>query len=169
MTHRLLLQAQLNESISKATANATDQVGQSGALNSVLWLLILVLAAITVFMYMEARKATNEKQAAVQKAVQAAQVEWAKQQAVDNGHYESLLKDSRERERDLQNRHDAITRELRQQESKTVEVLSAVRGVLSQLNGGVMTVQHQLQSIESLITGRPATIRPPILPNDTPL
>lgn len=135
-----------------ATTAATAQVGQQGPLFAVLWALVLLLGLVSVYLYLKAEQAGASSQRASAEAVQAARVEWARQQAIDNGHAADMLKQSREQEREALDRLDLINRELRQQEVKSVEVIGGVRTALSQLSTIMHGVQAQLQVIESLLT-----------------
>ncbi len=154
-----ILPLQLSEAThatAAATAAATTQVSQQGPLFAMLWALVLLLGLVSVSLYLKAEQAGARSQRACAEAVQAARVEWARQQAIDNGHAADMLKQSREQEREALDRLDLINRELRQQEVKSVEVIGGVRTALSQLSTIMHGVQAQLQVIESLlITTRP--------------
>ena len=135
-----------------ATTAATSQVGQQGPLFAVLWALVLLLGLVSVYLYLKAEQAGASCQRASAEAVAAARVEWARQQALDNGHAADMLRQSREQEREALDRLDLINRELRQQEVKSVEVIGGVRNALSQLSTIMHGVQAQLQVIESLLS-----------------
>ncbi|MDB5269711.1 MAG: hypothetical protein JWP58_2751 [Hymenobacter sp.] len=161
----LLQVTELTQATQAAAAAATAQVSQQGPLFAVLWALVLLLVAVCLGFYLKAEKAVREHQEACTAAVAAARVEWAKQQALDNGHAADMLRQSREQEREALDRLDLINRELRQQEVKSVEVIGGVRTALSQLSTIMHTVQTQLQVIEALLTGRRS--QPPAPPSPT--
>jgi hypothetical protein len=158
----LLLQLpELTQATHNAATTATTQISQQGPLFAVLWALVLLLVAVCLSLYLKAEKALRERQEACTAAVAAARHEWARQQAIDNGHAADMLRQSREQEREALDRLDLINRELRQQEVKSVEVIGGVRTALSQLSVIMHTVQTQLQVIEALLTGQHARPRPP--------
>lgn len=157
----LLQLPELTQATHAAATAATTQVSQQGPLFAVLWALVLLLVAVCLGFYLKAEKAVRERQEACTAAVAAARVEWAKQQAIDNGHAADMLRQSREQEREALDRLDLINRELRQQEVKSVEVIGGVRTALSQLSTIMHTVQTQLQVIEALLTGRRSLPAPP--------
>lgn len=162
----LLQLPELSQATQAAAHTATTQVSQQGPLFAVLWVLVLALATVCLGFYLKAEKALRERQEACTAAVAAARVEWARQQALDNGHAADMLRQSREQERDALDRLDLINRELRQQEVKSVEVIGGVRTALSQLSAIMHGVQTQLHVIESLLTGRRSL--PGQLPAPTP-
>jgi hypothetical protein len=164
----LLQLPELGQATQAAAHTATAQVSQQGPLFAVLWVLVLALAMVCLSFYLKAEKALRERQDACTAAVAAARVEWAKQQALDNGHAAEMLRQSREQERDALDRLDLINRELRQQEVKSVEVIGGVRTALSQLSAIMHGVQMQLHVIESLLSGRRALPGPPAAPSSLP-
>lgn len=141
--------------VTEAAGAATTQVGQQGPLFAVLWSLVLLLVLISCSLYLKAEKVNASSQRACTEAVQNARTEWARQQAIDNGHAAEMLRQSREQEREALDRLDLINRELRQQEVKSVEVIGGVRTALTQLSTIMHGVQSQLQIIESLLSARP--------------
>lgn len=158
-----MLLLQLPE-LTQATQAATTQVDQQGPLFAVLWALIVLLVAVCLGFYRKAEQALRERHDACAAAVAAARTEWARQQAIDNGHAAEMLRQSREQEREALDRLDHINRELRQQEVKSVEVIGGVRTALSQLSAIMHGVQTQLQVIEALLTGRRLPAPPPPRP-----
>ncbi len=157
----LLQAAEITKTATEAAGTVTRHAAESGPAYALLWLLVVVLAGISLAFYLKAEKAQQGQQEAINKAVSAAREEWARQQAFDNGHAADLLRQSREQEREALDRLEVINRELRQQEVKSVEVIGGVRQALGQLSAIMHGVQTQLQSIESLLTGR---TRPPFPP-----
>jgi|GEM_PF-2023223 len=150
----------------EAAAAATTHMSQQGPLFAVLWALVLLLVLVCFAFYLKAEKALRERHEASTQAVAAARVEWARQQALDNGHAADMLRQSREQEREALDRLDLINRELRQQEVKSVEVIGGVRTALSQLSAIMHGVQVQLQGIEAGVAaagrgGRAGTAKPP--------
>lgn len=133
----------------EAASVATTHMGQQGPLFAVLWALVLLLVLVCFAFYLKAEKALRERHEASTQAVAAARVEWARQQALDNGHAADMLRQSREQEREALDRLDLINRELRQQEVKSVEVIGGVRTALTQLSAIMHGVQLQLQGIEA--------------------
>lgn len=165
----LLQLPELTQATQAATQAATAQVSQQGPLFAVLWVLVLALATVCLGFYLKAEKALRERQEACTAAVATARVEWAKQQALDNGHAAEMLRQSREQEREALDRLDLINRELRQQEVKSVEVIGGVRTALSQLSAIMHGVQTQLHVIEAQLTGRRSLPGPPPTPDLDPL
>jgi hypothetical protein len=160
----LLQLPELAQATQAAATAATGQVSQQGPLFAVLWALVLLLVSVCLGFYLKAEKALRDRQEACTAAVATARVEWARQQAIDNGHAADMLRQSREQEREALDRLDLINRELRQQEVKSVEVIGGVRTALSQLSTIMHGVQTQLQVIEMLLTGRRPLPPPPPSP-----
>lgn len=152
----------------EAAASATAHMSQQGPLFAVLWALVLVLVLVCFVFYLKAEKALRERHEASTQAVSAARVEWARQQALDNGHAADMLRQSREQEREALDRLDLINRELRQQEVKSVEVIGGVRTALTQLSSIMHGVQLQLQGIEAALASRPTRAQPGSKPVPVP-
>jgi len=150
----------------EAASAATTHMSQQGPLFAVLWALVLLLVLVCFGFYLKAEKALRERHEASTQAVAAARVEWARQQALDNGHAADMLRQSREQEREALDRLDLINRELRQQEVKSVEVIGGVRTALTQLSAIMHGVQLQLQGIEAAVaSARPGRgSKPPPVP-----
>jgi hypothetical protein len=144
----------------EAATSATTHMSQQGPLFAVLWALVLLLVLVCFAFYLKAEKALRERHEASTQAVSAARVEWARQQALDNGHAADMLRQSREQEREALDRLDLINRELRQQEVKSVEVIGGVRTALTQLSSIMHGVQLQLQGIEAALASRSTRAQP---------
>jgi hypothetical protein len=152
----------------EAATSATAHMSQQGPLFAVLWALVLLLVLVCFAFYLKAEKALRERHEASTQAVSAARVEWARQQALDNGHAADMLRQSREQEREALDRLDLINRELRQQEVKSVEVIGGVRTALNQLSSIMHGVQLQLQGIEAAMASRPTRAQPTNKPMPVP-
>lgn len=156
---------ELTKQAATAAGGVTEQMNQQGPLYLLLWLLVLAASGIAVWMYLKADKVIATAQVERDKAVATAREEWARQQAIDNGHAAEMLSHARSQEKDALNRLDTINRELRQQEVKSVEVLSGLRTALNQVYSILYAVQHQLQGIETALNpSRPPTLPPPTQP-----
>ena len=152
----------------EAASLATNHMNQQGPLFAVLWALVLLLVGVCFAFYLKAEKALRERHEASTQAVAAARVEWAQQQAIDNGHAADMLRQSREQEREALDRLELINRELRQQEVKSVEVIGGVRMALTQLSSIMHGVQVQLQGIEATLASRSGRAAPVAKPPPVP-
>ena len=164
----LLQLSEATKLTTEAATSATTHMSQQGPLFAVLWALVLLLVLVCFVFYLKAEKALRERHEASTQAVSAARVEWARQQALDNGHAADMLRQSREQEREALDRLDLINRELRQQEVKSVEVIGGVRTALTQLSSIMHGVQLQLQGIEATLASRPTRAQPGTKPVPVP-
>jgi len=164
----LLQLSEATKLTTEAATSATTHMSQQGPLFAVLWALVLLLVLVCFVFYLKAEKALRERHEASTQAVSAARVEWARQQALDNGHAADMLRQSREQEREALDRLDLINRELRQQEVKSVEVIGGVRTALTQLSSIMHGVQLQLQGIEAALASRPTRAQPASKPVPVP-
>lgn len=151
--------------MSKVAAGAIDQAGKhasdAGPL-TYFWFVVAVLCAgLTVYFYHKADKASTERSKACDEAVATARVEWAKQQAIDNGNWGTQVKELKDERRDLLDRLERINHELRQQEGKSIEVLAGLRQALGHVHQSLAINNQRLEQIATYGT---TTTRPSATP-----
>lgn len=157
--------------VNKVAMGAIEQAGkhanEAGPL-TYFWFVVAVISfALCVYFYHKADKAVVDKNKACDEAVAGAKVEWAKERAIDNGNWSTLVSELKGERLDLLNRLERINQELRQQEGKSIDVIASLRNALGQVHQLLAAVDQRLALIESYVnnaTRRPAQPISPLSP-----
>ena len=181
MPHCLLLQAAEATKVATEAAGVVGHHAAENAFTALLWLLIVALSGITIWQWRRAEAAVaaqlalvGGQGAAIQAALATARTDWAQELAIDNGHaeamqrqmreqYERQIKDLTEANEKAQQRLEKINQELRLQESKSVEVLSATGSKMREITNALSQVasnQNDMLHKLNLLTGSVPYVRP---------